>query len=94
MSARAYLLLNILEGKSEQVARLLRGKPGVLSADALEGRPDVIVMVEAADRRTLAEMIMPAISSIDQVTEDLRLLVTRDTATPATQLYRRTGINV
>lgn len=82
MSTRAYLLLDVLSGKSEQVARLLRGRPGVLTVDSLEGRPDIIVLVEAPDRRKLAELIMPALSSIDNVTEDLRLLVTRDGSSP------------
>ena len=78
MKARAYLLLSVVDGRSEQVARTLRRQPGVVRVDSLEGQPDVIVLVQAPDRRKLAEYIMPAISSIDNITEDLRLLVTRD----------------
>jgi hypothetical protein len=37
MGARAYVLLDIANGKSEQVAKALQGKPGVMMADLLEG---------------------------------------------------------
>jgi hypothetical protein len=50
----------------------------VVIADSVEGSPDVIVMVEAPDRQRLAELVMPAIAEIENVTDDLRLLVTRD----------------
>ena len=77
-NTRAYILLEITDGKSEQVVRQLRRKPGVIVADPLDGRPDVILIIEGADRQELARFIMPILSTIDNVTEDLRLLVTRD----------------
>jgi len=84
MSARAYLLLDIVDGESEQVAQALRHIPGVVISDCLEGRPDVLVLVEASDRPKLAELLMPVLTASDNVTEDLRLLVSRDSAIPAT----------
>lgn len=79
-NARAYILLEISDGRSEQVVRNLRGKPGIVSADPLDGRPDVILVVEGSDRQELAEYIMPILATIDNVTEDVRLLVRRETA--------------
>jgi DNA-binding Lrp family transcriptional regulator len=79
MSARAYLLLDIADGKADQLAKTLRGQPGVMAADILDGRPDIIVLVEAADRLKLAQFMMPVLDSIDRVTNDMRLMVTRET---------------
>jgi len=77
MSVRAYVLLDIVDGHCEYAVELLRSKAGVIFVDGLEGRPDVIAMVEAPDRAGLAEAIMPVIGCIDGITEDLHLLVTR-----------------
>ena len=82
MSIRAYVLLDITNGDSEYAVQMLRSKAGVVLADLLEGRPDIIAMVEAPDRRRLAEAIMPVIGCIDSITEDLHLLVTRDNEPP------------
>jgi hypothetical protein len=78
MSVRAYVLLDIVDGKSEYAVQMLQNRAEVVLADWLEGSPDVIVMVEAPNRQGLAEAIMPVIGCIDGITEDLRLLVTRD----------------
>ncbi len=78
MSVRAYVLLDIVEGSSEYAVQMLQSRPGVVLIDCLEGRPDIIVVVEAPDRQSLAEAIMPVISCVDGITEDLQLLVTRD----------------
>lgn len=83
MSIRAYVLLDLVKGKSEQVAGVLRSKPGVILVDSLEGSPNTVVVVEAPDRSKLAEFIMPAIASVENITEDLRLLVSRDNALSA-----------
>lgn len=37
------------------------------------------MLVKAADRLELAQFMMPVLDSIDRVTEDMRLMVTRDT---------------
>lgn len=50
MSARAYVLLDIVKGKAEEALRTLRCRPGVVTVDALEGSPDVIVLLEAKER--------------------------------------------
>ena len=82
MSARAYMLLDIVDGSREYAVQMLRSRSGVVSVDWLEGRPDIIVMVEAPNRLGLAETIMPVIGCVDGITEDLRLMVTRDEEMP------------
>jgi hypothetical protein len=78
MSARAYVLLDIVDGNSQYAAQMLRSRTGVILVDCLEGRPDIIAVVEAPDRQSLAEAVMPVIGCIDGITDDLHLLVTQD----------------
>ena len=78
MSVRAYMLLDIVDRSCEYAVQMLRSTAQVILADRLEGYPNIIAMVEAADRQSLAEAVMPALDCIDGITENLHLLVTRD----------------
>jgi len=78
MSVRAYMLLDIVDRSCEYAVQMLRSRAEVILADRLEGYPNIIAMVEAADRQSLAEAIMPVLECIDGITEGLRLLVTQD----------------
>jgi hypothetical protein len=78
MSARAYMLLDIVDRSCEHAVQMLRSRAEVILADRLEGYPNIIAIVEAADRQSLAAAIMPVLGCIDGITEDLRLLVTQD----------------
>jgi hypothetical protein len=78
MSARAYMLLDIVDRSCEYAVQMLRSRTEVILADRLEGYPNIIAIVEAADRQSLAAAIMPVLGCIDGITEYLRLLVTRD----------------
>lgn len=78
MSVRAYMLLDIVDRSCEDALRMLRGKAQVILADRLEGYPNIIVTVEAADRRSLAAAAMPVLDCLGGITEGLRLLVTQD----------------
>lgn len=78
MSVRAYMLLDIVDRSCEYAVQMLRSQAEVILADRLEGYPNIIAMVEAADRQSLAAAIMPVLDCIDGITEGLHLLVTRD----------------
>lgn len=78
MGTKVYVLLDIIEGKLEQVVQTLRGKPGVVGVDLLEGSPNVIVVVEAPERKKLAEQTIQALASVETMTEGVQLLPTRD----------------
>ena len=67
MNAKVYVLLRVKEGKA-----------GVRLLDVLEGPPDVIMMVQAHERRRLAELTVAALASVEDITEDLQLLPTPD----------------
>jgi hypothetical protein len=78
MSVRAYMLLDIADRSCEYAVQMLRSKAEVILADRLEGYPNLITMVEAANRQSLAEAIIPVLDCVDGIAEDLRLLVTQD----------------
>jgi hypothetical protein len=73
-SARAYVLLRLAKGDPNRVAQSLRHKLGVLMADPLEGPPDVIVVVDAPGRQELADLTVQALSSVENMIENVRLL--------------------
>jgi hypothetical protein len=91
MSDRAYILLDIVEGKAEQATEVLQESPGVVMADALECPPDVIVVMEAPKRQQLAKLIIQALASVEIMTEHVCLLPTKDKLNTATfpKLSRR-----
>ncbi len=79
MIARAYVLLDIKDGKLGEVAKVLRAMSGVVLTDILEGPPDIIIAVEASEREKLAEFTVQALASVEDMTEDIRLLPAQDT---------------
>jgi hypothetical protein len=77
MSARVYMLLDILEDKYAYTLQILKTIAGVVIADSLEGHPNTLVMLEAPDRQRLVELMMPVLGSVDHLTQDLHLLVSQ-----------------
>jgi len=76
--AKAYVLLDIVDGKCDQVAQMLRSKRGVLMADSLEGPPDLIMVVEASDKQKLAQLAINALATVETVTQGVQILPTLD----------------
>jgi len=74
VSAKAYILLDVIDGKSSQVASLLRGRPGVVMAEPLDGPPDVIMVLEAGGRLDLAKLAIQALNTVESYTNDVRCL--------------------
>jgi hypothetical protein len=77
MSAKVYVLLDLVHSNSLKVTRILREKPGVAVVDVLEGPPDIIMAIEAAERQKAAQYLMNALNSVDGMTENLRVLPVR-----------------
>ncbi len=71
-------MLETVNGHSEEVAQVIRRNPGVVTVDVVEGKPDVIAVMEAGDRQELAQLLMQVISCVENTTEDARILPTRD----------------
>ena len=91
MSDRVYLLLDVTEGKVNQAAGKLRRIAGIKIVDVVEGKPDIIVVVETPQRQKTAEQIMRAVSSVEGMIEDLRLLPAYAGPAAKTGLRHQTG---
>ena len=59
----AYIFISTKPGTSEDVAESLRGRDGVMRADSVYGRFDVIALVQAQNLKTLDEMVYKIIGS-------------------------------
>jgi len=64
---RAYVLINVRAGKSKIVAQALSEMPGVRSAHACWGVPDVIAYLEVGSQRELDDLVMEKIQKMDGV---------------------------
>ena len=64
---RAYVLINVGAGKAKVVAQRLAEIPGVRSAHACWGVPDVIAYVEVNNQRELDDLIMEKIQKMEGV---------------------------
>ncbi|MFC1976681.1 hypothetical protein ACFLWS_00190 [Chloroflexota bacterium] len=73
---RVYVVLDIKEGKHNEAVQNLQANPGVRWVDMLEGQWDVITAIEASNRMRLAQFLMQAMSSVENITEDVQLLPT------------------
>jgi hypothetical protein len=74
MASRVYVLLDLEYEEIDHVAETLHGMPGIVSVDALEGPPDLAVIIEAPDREMAAKCLMAALDPIDGSMENLQVL--------------------
>lgn len=80
MQDRVYVLLDVAKGKAEDVARSLEGKRGVTMVDVLENPFGVMIVIEASGRRSLAELTVEALASVETMTDGLVVLPARCSA--------------
>ena len=74
---RAYVLLQSTGHKRNEAIGILRQQPGVVTVDPVEGPPDIVIVVEAPTRRKLASLLVRAMASVQDLTEDIELLPTQ-----------------
>jgi len=74
MNDKVYILLDVVDGKTNRVVKTMRKTPGVVTVEALEGPPDVILVMEAADRQRLAKIAVQALTLVGKMAERIQLL--------------------
>jgi hypothetical protein len=74
MSFKAYVIMDSPDEKTARMVRTLRKRPGVVSVDLLEDSPQLIMVVEAPQRKKLAKLTVRAISSADSMATVTQLL--------------------
>ena len=77
MSDRAYVLINVLPGRTSDVVRALSGIKQIKTIDPCWGKPDIIVVVEVSDQDALTQLVLSRIHEIDGVTQTDTHLVYR-----------------
>lgn len=67
----AYILVQTELGQAAEVARQVKGLPGVQAADDVTGPYDVIVQAQAEDVDELGRMVVSAVQGISGITRTL-----------------------
>ena len=68
---RSYVLIQTATGRATDVAGAVRGESGVISAEAVTGPYDVIVLVEAKDIDAVGQLILTEIQSVESIVRTL-----------------------
>ena len=76
MKQRAYVLIEAEKGQADTVAAELSSKQGILTADRVFGRHDVVAIIEADDINGLAVIVRNNIALADHVVRTETLVVT------------------
>ena len=77
MGVRAYVLLDVMKGKAEYVARTLKNEAGVRMVDVLEAPPDVIMVVGAPGLPKLVQLTIRALVCVEAYTEGIQIMSSR-----------------
>jgi DNA-binding Lrp family transcriptional regulator len=77
MSDRAYILINVLPGRTSDVVRALSGIKQIKTIDPCWGKPDIIAVVEVSDQDALTQLVLSRIHEIDGVSQTDTHLVYR-----------------
>ncbi len=66
---KAYVFVNVAAGKAADVLQPLRRIEGVKSADICWGLPDLVLQVEAADAKSLQDLVLNKIQKTGGVNQ-------------------------
>jgi len=76
MSYKAYVILDSPAEKTAQMIKALKNRPGVVSVDLVDDSNELMMVVEAPQRKKLAKLTIQAISSADHMATVMKLLTT------------------
>ena len=71
MAVKAYILITVAAGKMDDVAKAVRGLPGVTDVAAVTGPYDVIAAIQVADLAALGNLVKTSIQRTDGVVHTL-----------------------
>ena len=67
MASRAYVLIECKKGKSADVARKLRTRPEIVTADVVTGPYDILATVEAKTTESITKTVLTDFPDMPQV---------------------------
>jgi len=74
MSTKAYVLIEIAVGKSNEVTNAIKGIRGVKSVDQVTGSYDVITVIEAASLNEIGDLVTSKIHPIPGISRTVTCL--------------------
>ena len=77
VSDRAYVLINVLPGRTSDVVRALSGIKQIKTIDPCWGKPDIIVVAEVPDQDAMTQLVLSRIHEIEGVSQTDTQLVYR-----------------
>lgn len=77
MPDRAYVLINVLPGQTNNVVKALGEIKEIKTIDACWGKPDIFTVVEVADQDALSALVLARIHAIEGVAQTDTHLVYR-----------------
>lgn len=69
MATRAYILIKVKAGKTKDVVKALKKVSGVEQVHPCFGQPDIFTFVDVTDEKTLSDVVITKIHTIDGVEE-------------------------
>jgi DNA-binding Lrp family transcriptional regulator len=69
MATKAYILIKVKAGKTKDVVKVLRKVSGVEQVHPCFGQPDIFSFVNVADEKTLSDIVITKIHTIEGVEE-------------------------
>ena len=75
MSTQAFVLIDVMVGRTKEVLKALVGVEGVKSAHAVTGPHDIIALVEGENLKSLSDMVLSQIRGVKGVIRTLTCMV-------------------
>jgi len=75
VSTQAFILIDVMVGKTKEILKALVGMEGVKSAHAVTGPHDIIALVEAENLKRLGEAVLSQIRGVKGVVRTLTCMV-------------------
>ena len=75
--SRAYVLLRTRGDDCQETVEIIRGMPGVVMADSIDGPADVIFAVQGSTPENLADLTIRVIARVEEMTDEVQLLPIR-----------------
>jgi DNA-binding Lrp family transcriptional regulator len=75
VSTQAYILIDVMVGKTKEILKALVGMEGVKSAHAVTGPHDIIALLETENLKSLGDVVLSQIRGVKGVIRTLTCMV-------------------
>jgi DNA-binding Lrp family transcriptional regulator len=75
VSTQAFVLIDVMVGRTKEILKALVGMEGVKSAHAVTGPHDIIALVEGENLKSLSDVVLSQIRGVKGVIRTLTCMV-------------------